>query len=201
MFLTHVEAPKADLRDIQRVHAPYYVESIFENVPTSGQYNIDPDTGLAPGSGEAALRAVGSACAAVDAVVGGEARNAFCVVRPPGHHAEPSPGPWGSACSTTRPSRPSTPMWCVACRESRSSISTSITATARRRRWSAHAHLFLRFEPPVARLSGHRHGTRDGHRQQTWSNAILAPGSGSETVPRGPTPDASCPRCAPSNRT
>ena len=90
MFLIHAEAPKADVRDIQRVHAPYYVESIFENVPASGQYNIDPDTGLAPGSGEAALRAVGAACAAVDAVVAGEARNAFCVVRPPGHHAEPS---------------------------------------------------------------------------------------------------------------
>src|SRR6266852_4836788 len=44
---------------------------------------------LSPRSGEAALRAVGAVCAAVDAVVGGEADNAFCAVRPPGHHAEP----------------------------------------------------------------------------------------------------------------
>jgi len=43
-----------------------------------------------PLTGKAALRAVGAVCAAVDAVVGGEAANAFCAVRPPGHHAEPA---------------------------------------------------------------------------------------------------------------
>jgi acetoin utilization deacetylase AcuC-like enzyme len=49
---------------------------------------LDPDTIISPGSGEAALRAAGALVAAVDAVVAGEARNAFCAVRPPGHHAE-----------------------------------------------------------------------------------------------------------------
>ena len=44
---------------------------------------------MSPGSGEAALRAAGAVAAAVDAVVAGEADNAFCAVRPPGHHAEP----------------------------------------------------------------------------------------------------------------
>ncbi len=58
-------------------------------VPERGYAGIDADTILSPGSGEAALRAAGAAVAAVDAVVAGEARNAFCAVRPPGHHAEP----------------------------------------------------------------------------------------------------------------
>ncbi len=50
---------------------------------------IDADTVLSPASGEAALRAAGAVVAAVDAVVAEEADNAFCAVRPPGHHAEP----------------------------------------------------------------------------------------------------------------
>jgi acetoin utilization deacetylase AcuC-like enzyme len=49
---------------------------------------LDPDTVMSPGSGEAALRAGGAAVAAVDALIGGEADNAFCALRPPGHHAE-----------------------------------------------------------------------------------------------------------------
>ena len=51
---------------------------------------LDGDTHVSPGSGEAARRAVGALCAAVDAVVGKETDNAFCAVRPPGHHAEQS---------------------------------------------------------------------------------------------------------------
>jgi acetoin utilization deacetylase AcuC-like enzyme len=58
-------------------------------VPRQGHAAIDADTVLSPGSGEAALRAAGAVCAAVDAVMAGEATNAFCAVRPPGHHAEP----------------------------------------------------------------------------------------------------------------
>jgi acetoin utilization deacetylase AcuC-like enzyme len=89
-LLDRCEAPEGSVKAIKRVHAPYYVEQIFESVPTEGFRAIDPDTGLSPASGEAALRAVGAACAAVDAVTRGEVRNAFCAVRPPGHHAEPS---------------------------------------------------------------------------------------------------------------
>jgi acetoin utilization deacetylase AcuC-like enzyme len=84
------EAPKGTARQIEHVHAPFYVEAIFENVPASGHVHLDPDTAMNSASGEAALRAVGAVCAAVDAVVTGAARNAFCAVRPPGHHAESS---------------------------------------------------------------------------------------------------------------
>jgi acetoin utilization deacetylase AcuC-like enzyme len=88
--LVRVSAPKASLAQIARVHAPYYAEKVFENVPESGLFHLDPDTAMSPKSGEAALRAAGGVCAAVDAVIGGQATNAFCALRPPGHHAEPS---------------------------------------------------------------------------------------------------------------
>jgi len=87
-LLHKVEAPEVDLAHVERVHAAYYVESIFENMPSSGRKQLDPDTALSPKSGEAALRAAGAVVAAVDAVVGGETSNAFCAGRPPGHHAE-----------------------------------------------------------------------------------------------------------------
>ncbi len=89
-FLHRIEAPLGTLRQIERVHAPFYVESIFENVPNSGHVHLDSDTALNPATGDAALRAVGAICAAVDVVANGELRNAFCAVRPPGHHAESS---------------------------------------------------------------------------------------------------------------
>ena len=81
------EAPAIDIDEVKRVHDPGYVDSVLASVPASGQVHLDPDTVLSPASAEAALRAAGAAAAAVDAVVGGG--NAFCAVRPPGHHAEP----------------------------------------------------------------------------------------------------------------
>ncbi len=82
------EAPRADLDEIARVHPRPFIEAVLAAVPARGHAAIDADTVLSPGSGEAALRAVGAVCAAVDAVVAGEGDNAFCAVRPPGHHAE-----------------------------------------------------------------------------------------------------------------
>jgi acetoin utilization deacetylase AcuC-like enzyme len=83
------EAPEAALDDIARVHPRRFVERLLAAVPRSGHVGIDADTILSPGSGRAALRAAGAVVAAVDAIVAGAADNAFCAVRPPGHHAEP----------------------------------------------------------------------------------------------------------------
>ena len=82
------EAPRAELAQIARVHDRDYVEQLLAAVPEDGRVRIDPDTVMSPASGEAALTAAGAIVAAVDAVLGGEADNAFCAVRPPGHHAE-----------------------------------------------------------------------------------------------------------------
>ena len=84
------EPEKAKLSSVELMHPPKYVEKILNSVPSSGITRLDADTCLSPGSVEAALRAVGAVCSAVDAVTCGEAKNAFCAVRPPGHHAETS---------------------------------------------------------------------------------------------------------------
>jgi acetoin utilization deacetylase AcuC-like enzyme len=83
------EAPQAARQDLLRVHPQGHVDGILGAVPKTGHVAIDADTVLSPASGEAALRAAGAVAAAVDAVVAGQGDNAFCAVRPPGHHAEP----------------------------------------------------------------------------------------------------------------
>jgi acetoin utilization deacetylase AcuC-like enzyme len=83
------EAPEASLEELVRVHPRAHVERLLRAVPKSGHVGIDADTILSPASGGAALRAAGAVVAAVDAVVARAADNAFCAVRPPGHHAEP----------------------------------------------------------------------------------------------------------------
>lgn len=88
-FLERREAPLATLEQVERVHPPPYPASILAAEPLEGQRHLDGDTAMSPGSGEAALRAAGAACAAVDALLAGEARRAFIAMRPPGHHAEP----------------------------------------------------------------------------------------------------------------
>jgi acetoin utilization deacetylase AcuC-like enzyme len=83
------EAPPAAIEDLRRVHPGRHVERILNAVPKTGHVAIDADTVISAASGRAALRAAGAVVAAVDAVVAGEADNAFCAIRPPGHHAEP----------------------------------------------------------------------------------------------------------------
>lgn len=84
------EAPIVDLADVKLVHEADYVDMIMDNIPTEGRVRLDPDTAMSPKSGEASQRAAGAGVAAVDAVVAKKAKNAFCAVRPPGHHAESS---------------------------------------------------------------------------------------------------------------
>jgi len=85
--LLRCEAPEASVDQIARVHDRSYIESIFARVPSEGVVEIEGETGLAPGSGRAALRAAGALVAAVDMVLAKKADNVFCAVRPPGHHA------------------------------------------------------------------------------------------------------------------
>ena len=87
-FLVHHEAPRATLEQLARVHPRGYVEGLAARVPAEGLVHLDPDTAMCPDSFEAALRAAGANVLAVDLVMRGEARRAFCSVRPPGHHAE-----------------------------------------------------------------------------------------------------------------
>ena len=88
--LKREEAPRADIAAIERVHPARYVEAIRAATPERDHVHLDPDTVMSPGSFEAALRAAGAAVYAVDQVMTGTAQNAFCAVRPPGHHAEPN---------------------------------------------------------------------------------------------------------------
>jgi acetoin utilization deacetylase AcuC-like enzyme len=82
------EAPMADEDRVELAHPRSYIDRIFQNIPAQGMAQIDADTAVSAGSREASLRAVGGVCAAVDAVVAGDCDNAFCAIRPPGHHAE-----------------------------------------------------------------------------------------------------------------
>ena len=89
-FLIHAQAPEATVEQLLRAHPLEHIEDILGPVPEGEAYRyLDQDTVISRHTREAALRSAGAVCAAVDAVMSGEARNAFCIVRPPGHHAEP----------------------------------------------------------------------------------------------------------------
>ncbi len=84
------EAPAASRAQLELVHPAAYVDRILSIRPPAPHLQpLDADTVMSAGSAEAALRAAGAACAAVDAVMAGHADAAFAAVRPPGHHAEP----------------------------------------------------------------------------------------------------------------
>lgn len=98
-YLVCREAPAANIAAIRRVHTQELIQFIQDHVPSAvdsvvGQsgpyYAVDADTSLNPYTWRAALRAAGAAIAATDAVIAGEVENAFCAIRPPGHHATPS---------------------------------------------------------------------------------------------------------------
>jgi acetoin utilization deacetylase AcuC-like enzyme len=85
------EAPLAELPIIARNHSLEAIARVRENVPgePGEYYALDGDTSLNSWSYKAALRAAGAAVAATDAVIAGSIDNAFCAIRPPGHHARP----------------------------------------------------------------------------------------------------------------
>ena len=88
--LIRVDAPLCAIDHLTRCHPQPYIDKIRNSVPKRGYFGIDSDTHLSVGSWEAVLRAAGGCIEAIDIVIGGKAKNAFCAMRPPGHHAEMS---------------------------------------------------------------------------------------------------------------
>jgi acetoin utilization deacetylase AcuC-like enzyme len=86
--LQRMESPEAEPGVVLLAHPQSHVDGIRAAIPASGIARLDADTSVSPKSWQAALTAVGAACAAVDDVFSGAAANAFVAARPPGHHAE-----------------------------------------------------------------------------------------------------------------
>ena len=78
----------ADDAALARVHDPRYIDAVVRAAPTEGWLQVETDTVMSPGSLRAARSAAGAVAEAVERVLDGVARRAFCAVRPPGHHAE-----------------------------------------------------------------------------------------------------------------
>lgn len=81
--------PLGSEQQIRLIHPQFHVDALLEAIPEQGEHYLDHDTVLSPGSKQAAFRAIGAVCDAVDKVLTDQAGNAFCAIRPPGHHAEP----------------------------------------------------------------------------------------------------------------
>jgi acetoin utilization deacetylase AcuC-like enzyme len=88
-LLEEREAPLVDRECLLRVHDADYLDELEARVPPWGRVQLDPDTAMNAGSLAAAQRAAAAAVLATDLVASGRADNAFCNVRPPGHHALP----------------------------------------------------------------------------------------------------------------
>ncbi len=90
-YLQRISAPL--LTDIETklglIHSPAMIKRVLEGIPKQGLSYFDADTVASSGSKQAAFRAVGAVCDAVDRICTDQANNAFCAVRPPGHHAMP----------------------------------------------------------------------------------------------------------------
>ncbi len=86
--LVREQAPEGSLDLVRLCHNEHYIEELRHIAPKSGMIYLDGDTSMSPGTWEAAMRGVGGAVAATDAVMSGTHDNAFVAMRPPGHHAE-----------------------------------------------------------------------------------------------------------------
>jgi acetoin utilization deacetylase AcuC-like enzyme len=88
--LVHLEFTPAERAAIERMHDSAYVERVFDSCRRGEPFIDTPECAVCSRSAEIARLAVGGAIAAADRVMGGSVANAFCLVRPPGHHAEKS---------------------------------------------------------------------------------------------------------------
>ncbi len=87
-FIRYFDAPEVTQGQLLRVHTIEHLETVEAMMPQQGYAHLDPDTVVSPDTLQAAKRAAGAVISAVDLVMGGKMQNAFCGVRPPGHHAE-----------------------------------------------------------------------------------------------------------------
>lgn len=87
-LMSRQEAPAVSREALERAHPAEYLDDLVDRAPAEGSVRVDPDTVLTADTLPAAARSAGAGVAAVDAVLGGDCRAAFCAVRPPGHHAE-----------------------------------------------------------------------------------------------------------------
>ena len=86
--LRQVVPRRAERKWIELIHRSSYVDSLEQRSPSEGYISLDPDTTMSPETLNAAYLAAGGALTAVDAIMNHEIDQAFCAVRPPGHHAE-----------------------------------------------------------------------------------------------------------------
>ena len=86
--LVWLKAKDFDHKYLALAHSPNYLKRIEQSFPKEGNHFLDADTIISPGSRQAALDAVGSVILGIDKVMSKDFSNAFCSVRPPGHHAE-----------------------------------------------------------------------------------------------------------------
>ncbi|HCX14254.1 MAG TPA: acetoin utilization protein [Rhodospirillaceae bacterium] len=86
--LIRENSPRASEHDISRAHPGAYTKRLLSVIPSKGLRQLDSDTIISSGSAEAVFRAAGAVIRAIDAVAAREVDNAFCAIRPPGHHAE-----------------------------------------------------------------------------------------------------------------
>ena len=87
-FIRGIDAPSVTQSQLLRVHSAEHLSYMQAMMPENGYARLDPDTVISPGTLKAAERAAGSVVKAVDLLMSSEINNAFCSVRPPGHHAE-----------------------------------------------------------------------------------------------------------------
>ncbi len=86
--LEWTEPGKFDETYLNKTHNSLYIDEVKKAFPNKGQFFLDGDTVISPGSKEASYNAVSSIISAIDSVKNKKLKNAFCAVRPPGHHAE-----------------------------------------------------------------------------------------------------------------
>jgi acetoin utilization deacetylase AcuC-like enzyme len=130
--LEHFDASPASVASLARAHDIRYIERLQTSVPQQGYWPVDPDTSMNPHTWNAALRSAGAVIEAADCVLRRELANAFCAVRPPGHHARKAAAMGFCFLNNIAIGvRSKSTVWSV----SRSSTSMCITATERRRSW------------------------------------------------------------------